>query len=666
MPNPSAADFPLLHAIRTPADVKRLDEAVLPALADEMRRFIIDSVTRTGGHLGAGLGVVELTLALFAEFDFNTRDKLIWDVGHQCYPHKLLTGRAGRFDTLRQWGGLSGFPDPQESAYDTVKTGHGGTSISTAMGFALAWRGQAADADRKAVAVIGDGSLQEGNAYEALNHGGTFDTLNLVVVLNDNNMSISPSVGAMSAYLSRVRSSTWLNARLRTLQRAIKYIPRIGDDVEDVLERWYHSIQGILPQHALGIIFEELGFFYYGPIDGHDIGALRRAFRDTHWMRRPVLIHCVTRKGLGYKDDVPEITCYHAAPPSKLVTADLGSEYPEQGGPSFTAAFAEHTMAMAEGDPRVVAITAAMLEGTGLVKFQERFPERCFDVGMAEQHAVSMASGLALAGYRPICAIYSTFLQRAYDQVFQEVALQKARVLFCLDRGGLVGTDGATHNGVFDIAYLRCLPNFALLAPRDTGELQQMMDVAASWDGPVAIRFPRGAGMAPASQRPHLPFAIGQAERLADGTDGCLMAYGPIVYSALEVRRRILETHGWTLAVINARSVKPLDEALIRAEFQQQPVVFTLEDHTVAGGFGAAVAEFALTQPHGAVDASKLCLLGIPDMFIDHGDRTQQLAAAGLDLDTLTNRVAARVAAVHRSPHPQSSATVVELQKRAS
>jgi 1-deoxy-D-xylulose-5-phosphate synthase len=333
--------FPILASLSSPDDVKLMEDERLRALAEEIRAFIIESVTRTGGHLGAGLGVVELTLALFAEFEFNEHDKLVWDVGHQCYPHKLLTGRIGQFETLRQWAGMSGFPDPKESPFDTVKTGHGGTSISTAMGFALAWSQDPANSERKAVAVIGDGSLQEGNAYEALNHGGTFKELNLVIVLNDNNMSISPSVGAMSGYLSRVRSSTWLNDRLHEIEAVIKRIPRIGDGVDDVLHRWYHSLQGILPQHTLGIIFEELGFFYYGPIDGHDIDALRQAFRATHWMRRPVLIHAVTRKGRGYKDDVPEITCYHAAPPSKVVTSVSVKEYPEQGGASFTAAFAD-------------------------------------------------------------------------------------------------------------------------------------------------------------------------------------------------------------------------------------------------------------------------------------------------------------------------------------
>jgi len=635
--------YPLLAALQAPDEIGAMTSETLRTLAAEIRAFIIESVAHTGGHLGAGLGVVELTLALFAEFRFNTHDKLIWDVGHQCYPHKLITGRASQFGTMRQWGGLSGFPDPEESPFDTVKTGHGGTSISTAMGFALAWHGHEADAERKAVAVIGDGSLQEGNAFEALNHGGSFKDLNLVVVLNDNNMSISPSVGAMSDYLSRARSSTWLNERLRTIQRSIKRIPRIGDDIEDVLQRWYHSLQGIIPQHALGIVFEELGFFYYGPIDGHDVDALRHAFRSTHWMRRPVLIHAVTKKGLGYKDDIPDTTCYHAAPPSKVVSAAARTEFPEQGGPSFTSVFAGHVTTILERDPRAVVVTAAMLEGTGLTAVQEQFPERCIDVGMAEQHAVGLAAGMALAGHRPICAIYSTFLQRAFDQLFQEVALQRAPVVFCLDRGGVVGNDGATHNGLFDIAYLRCLPNFTLMAPRDTGELVQMMDLAMACEGPVAIRFPRGASARPQAQIAQQPFAVGEAETVAEGSDGCLLAYGPMTYMALEVRRRIEETLGRTLAVVNARFAKPLDERLIAAELARQPVVFTLEDHVIAGGFGAAVAEFAIVQQH---DAGKLEILGFPDAFVDHGERAQQFASAGLDVEAITERVRARLESI--------------------
>jgi 1-deoxy-D-xylulose-5-phosphate synthase len=637
----------LLDALGAPQDVKDMDNEGLRALAAEIRAFIIDSVTQTGGHLGAGLGVVELTLALFAEYQFNQRDKLVWDVGHQCYPHKILTGRREQFATLRQWQGLSGFPDPKESPFDTVKTGHGGTSISTAMGYALAWRGCRADAGRKAVAVIGDGSLQEGSAFEALNHGGSYTDLELVVVLNDNSMSISPSVGALSAYLSRVRSSTWLNARLRTIQSAIRRIPRIGDDVEDVLHRWYHSLQGIIPQHALGIIFEELGFFYYGPIDGHDIDALRHAFRATHWMRRPVLIHAVTRKGRGYKDDVPEATCYHHAASGKLRASASIAEYPEQGGPSFTTAFAEHASALVDRDPRVIVVTAAMLDGTGLSALHQRLPERCLDVGMAEQHAVGLAAGLALAGHKPICAIYSTFLQRAYDQLFQEVALQRAPVLFCLDRGGLVGADGATHNGVFDIAYLRCLPNFVLMSPRDTGELAQMMDLALAVDAPAAIRFPRGSGVRPEAQIVHAPFAVGEAERVADGADGCVLAYGPLVYAALEVRRRVHEAAGRTLAVVNARFAKPLDERMIGEELSRQPVVFTLEDHVRAGGFGAAVLEFARNR--GDLNANRIELLALPDRFIDHGQRGEQLADADLDVERLTARIMARLAALRPS-----------------
>ncbi len=636
----SSQDYPLLEALRSPSQVRGMDTELLYRLADETRSFIIDSVTRTGGHLGAGLGVVELTLALFAEYRFNDYDKLVWDVGHQCYPHKILTGRMEQFPSLRQWQGMSGFPDPAESPYDTVKTGHGGTSISTATGLALAWRGQPEEADRKAVAVIGDGSLQEGNAYEALNHGGTYRDMNLVVVLNDNNMGISPSVGAMSKYLSRVRSSTWLNDRLHALQRAIVQIPGVGEAVEDVLQRWYHSFQGVIPQHAMGIIFEELGFFYYGPIDGHDIEALRDAFRATRWMNRPVLIHAVTQKGRGYKDDVPEDTCYHAAP-GTVKPAAPAVEYAGQGGPSFTSAFADKAIELAERDERIVVLTAAMLEGTGLKKFDKLFPERCLDVGMAEQHAVSLAAGLVLGGKRPICAIYSTFLQRAYDQLFQEVALQNLPVVFCLDRGGLVGADGATHNGVFDIAYLRCLPNFTLMAPRDTIELGRCMELAVGHDGPTAIRFPRGSGMHPDRCLPSRPFAIGEGERVADGEDGAIVAYGPMVYAALEVREQVRRDSGHVLAVVDARFAKPLDEQTILAEVERQPVVFTLEDHVLAGGFGSAVSE--LVQSKLRQRASRICQLAIPDVYIDHGVRAEQLASVGLGVEQLSRRVLDRL-----------------------
>lgn len=603
----STQQFPLVAKVQRPADVRALADDQLQPLADDVRAFLIESIMKVGGHLGAGLGVVELTVALFAELDFERGDKLVWDVGHQCYPHKILTGRAARFDSMRRYRGLSGFPDPKESPYDTVKTGHGGTSISTAAGYALAWRHAGEAGRRTAVAVIGDGSMQEGNAYEALNHAGTYQNLDLVVVLNDNDMAISPSVGALKASLQQRRSGTTGN-----------------------------------PSRGL---FEELGFEYIGPIDGHDIAATRAAFREAQARHRPVLLHVLTRKGKGYRDDVPERTCYHAHP-SPPDPAPM--EYPEQGGPSFTAAFADAAIAMAERDDRVILITAAMLEGTGLVKFQERFPDRCIDVGMAEQHAVALAAGLALAGRRPICAIYSTFLQRAYDQVFQEVALQNAKVLFVMDRAGVVGADGPTHNGMFDIGYLRCLPNFALMAPRDTGELAQMMEVADQWDGPSAIRIPRGAGRRPESQVTHKSFGIGEAERISDGDDGAILAYGPAVYTALEVRRRVQQQSGRTLAVINARFAKPLDERAIHEALGRQPIVFTIEDNTLACGFGSAVAELALTKLRDQVDASRLYPVGLPDRFVEHAERGQQLADVGLDVEGVTRLVLAKLAG-HRS-----------------
>lgn len=592
-----------LAELTSPADLDQLSDAELVGLADEMRALLIETVTRTGGHLGAALGVVELTLALYAEFAFNLYDRLIWDVGHQTYPHKILTGRAGRLHSLRQQGGLSGYPDPSESTYDTVKTGHGGTSISTAMGFALAWRTQNADRARRAVAVIGDASLQEGNAYEALNHAGTILNLPLVVVLNDNGKGIGPSVGALHRALERIKDNPG-GTRVRTL-------------------------------------FRQLGFRYHGPVDGHDITALRRTLRVAHRHSGPVLVHIITHKGRGYRDDTPEPTGYHAV--SAKAPAAPVLEYPQQTGPTFSSAFASQAARMVESDPRVIVISAAMLEGNALTALHARHPQRCFDVGMAEQHAVALAAGLALAGQRPICAIYSTFLQRAYDQLFQEVALQRARVLFCVDRAGLVGSDGATHQGLYDIGYLRCLPNFVLMSPRDGGELARMMELARVWDGPVAIRYPRGAGAHPDQCLPYSALRIGRAERLADGNDGAILAYGPFAYVALELRRRIAARTGRTIAVINARFAKPLDARLIETEWRRQPVLFTLEDHASACGFGSAVAELGLTRLRGRVDARRLCILAVPDRFIDHGERCEQLAAAGLDLTALEVRVLARL-----------------------
>lgn len=594
----------ILAGISSSADLDRLSDAQLTDLCAEMRSFLIDSVSKTGGHLGAALGVVELTVALHAEFAFNLYDRIVWDVGHQTYPHKLLTGRAARFATLRQSGGLSGYPDPQESSYDTVKSGHGGTSISTALAFALAWKAQRADPSRRAVAVIGDGSLQEGSAYEALNHAGSLPDVPLIIVLNANGMAIGPSVGAVHRALERVKSAA-SKTGVRTLVR-------------------------------------QLGFRYLGPVDGHDLAALRRTLRVAHQRPGPVLVHVVTRKGRGYREGAAEPTCHHAVA-TPAAPGNTFSEYPHQTGPTFSSAFAAQAQRMLETDPRAIVISAAMLDGTGLAAVHARYPERCIDVGMAEQHAVALSAGMALAGQRPICAIYSTFLQRAYDQLFQEVALQRARVLFCIDRAGLVGSDGATHHGIFDIGYLRCLPHFLLMAPRDSGELARMMMLARAWDGPVAIRYPRGASVSPEHSPAPTALHIGRAERLADGTDGCVLAYGPVVYTALELRRRVLAQSGRSLAVINARFAKPLDARMIEREWTRQPVLFTLEDHVTACGFGSAVAELGMTRLRDRVDLRRLCPLGLPDHFIDHAERSEQLAAAGLDLAGLEARMMVRL-----------------------
>ncbi len=560
-----------------------------------VRSFLIDKVGEVGGHLGAALGVVEIAVALHSVFDFSGRDRLIWDVGHQCYPHKILTGREGGFDTLRRRCGLSGFPDPAESAFDVVKTGHGGTSISTALGFALA-NARSGKKARFAVSVIGDGALQEGNALEALNHAGTFTDLGLIVVLNDNGMAISPSVGALHDAFTADR----------------------GDEVE----------------HPAAGLARLLGFDYIGPVDGHDIRALRVALRKARFRRVPIIVHAITEKGRGAANAAADRCRVHAVQGERREEAGA-VEYPLQDGPTFTSVVGETACKLAQGDDRVVAITAAMSDGTGLNEFAQRFPDRFYDVGMAEQHAVGLAAALALAGQRPLCCIYSTFLQRAYDQLFQEVALQNAPVVFCVDRAGPVGSDGATHNGVFDIAYARCLPNLRILAPRDAAELTRMMERALrTADGPVLIRYPRGKSRRREAQvRADRGLGLDRAEVLADGDDGCVLACGPMAYTALEARRVVQKRSGKRVAVVDARSIKPLDATVIAEQVRNQPVVFTLEDHVRAGGFGSAVAELA------AEDAGKVVSLALPDVFLDHAPRADQLAAAGLDLASVCARI---------------------------
>jgi 1-deoxy-D-xylulose-5-phosphate synthase len=545
--------------------------------------------------------------------------------------------------TIRQKGGLSGFPDPAESSYDRVKTGHGGTSLTTAIGMALGIKNAGLSDGRKVIALVGDSGFQEGVAFEALNHGGSFDDLPLLIVLNDNEHGIGPAVGAMRKYFSMVRSGPIYRTAKRNFQRFFKTVertsPTMGQLAFDVAERLKSGVTSLLPTVFPGALFEALGYQYYGPVDGHDIPTLLESLEACRSFARPVVLHCITTKGKGYSYQEDRLG-YHSGNPSKRITAHLPNEFSCQGGPAYTNVFVDEAIAMAREDPRVVAITAAMLEGTGLVKFQQEFPERCFDVGMAEQHAVGMAQGLALAGQKPICAVYSTFMQRAVDQLFQEIALINTPVMLCLDRAGVVGPDGATHNGVFDIAYCRMFPNMVVMAPRDATELRKMMRLGKDHTGPTAIRYPRTNTPLPEDELPGQDFDIGEAELLLDGTDGCLLAYGAMVYPALDVARHIFERHGRRLAVVNARFAKPLDAKMLEREFNRQPVLFSLEDHMRSGGFGAAVLEHANAHGH---DSTKLSILAIEDEWIDHGQRVEALAMAGLDLPSLVEKVERRL-----------------------
>lgn len=624
---------PLLEQADTPQGLKQLEVRDLPKLAQEMREFIIESVSgRTGGHLGSGLGTVELTIALHYHYNLLNHDSLVFDVGHQCYPHKLLTGRRAQFGGLRQYHGISGFPDPKESPYDLVKTGHGGTSLSTALGIAVANK-QLGHADRTSVAVIGDGALQEGQALEALNHGGDQRDLKYLVILNDNEHGIGPATGALASYFSKFRTSHAYTSAKRDIKRVLKSLEEstgsVGKALHDVLDHVKAGMHGLMPATHPGVLFEELGYFYYGPIDGHDIEVLLEAFENVKRIPKPVLLHVLTKKGKGFKDDIPDHYAYHAAKTSSKLTAHLPKEFACSGGLAYTDVFVEKTLEMMARDPKVVAITAAMLQGTGLEIVQKKYPDRVIDVGMAEQHAVGFAQGLKLGGMKPLCAIYSTFLQRSVDQLFQELALIKLPVLLALDRAGLVGPDGATHNGVFDIAYLSMLPNFVLMAPRDATELRKMMDFGLELGLPSAVRFPRTSSPKPELERPFTQaLEVGKAEILRSGDDGVVLAYGAMVYHALEAADLVAERWGKQLTVVNARFAKPLDEALLAPLIEKMPVVFTVEEHVRRGGFGSHVLEFA---NHARLDANKIEILAIEDRFVDHGARCEVLSEVGLD-----------------------------------
>ena len=625
MSNPS--NTPLLDRVDTPQALRKLPESDLRQVADELRRETIDAVSVTGGHLGAGLGVVELTVALHYVFD-TPRDRLIWDVGHQAYPHKILTGRRDRIRTLRQHGGLSGFTKRSESEYDPFGTAHSSTSISAALGMAVA-----RDLDgghNNVIAVIGDGAMSAGMAYEAMNNAGARHS-RLIVILNDNDMSIAPPTGAMSAYLARLVSSHTYRSIRETAKQLAKRLPKFFYDKAKRTEEYSRGFW------TGGTLFEELGFFYVGPIDGHNLDHLLPVLKNVRDLPNgPVLVHVVTKKGKGYPPAEASEDKYHGVNTFDVVTGTQSK--PKANAPSYTRIFAESLIAEARQDEKIVAITAAMPTGTGLDLFGKSFPERCFDVGIAEQHAVTFAAGLASEGYKPFCAIYSTFLQRGYDQLVHDVAIQNLPVRFALDRAGLVGADGATHAGAFDIAFLACLPNMVVMAAADEAELVHMVATAAAHDsGPIAFRYPRGEGVGVDLPARGVPLEIGRGRVLREGSSVALVSLGTRLGEALKAAED-LAAYGLSATVADARFAKPLDEDLLRRLAASHEVLITIEEGS-SGGFGAAVLAFL--SGDGALDTGrvKVRTMVLPDVFQDHDKPERMYETAGLDARGIVHKV---------------------------
>ncbi len=661
---------PLLDRVRVPADLRNLSAEQLRELADELRAETIDAVSTTGGHLGSALGVVELTVAIHAVFDTPT-DRLIWDVGHQAYPHKILTGRRDRIRSLRQGGGLSGFTRRSESEYDPFGAAHSSTSISAGLGMAVARdlktarfnaaseqeraaQNLSAD-DRNVVCVIGDGSMSAGMAYEAMNNAGALHS-RLIVILNDNDMSIAPPVGAMSAYLSRLMSS---HSFLSIRELAVRMAKRFPRGIERTALRAEEYARGILTG---GTLFEELGFYYLGPIDGHNLDHLLPVLRNVRDADEagPILIHAITRKGNGYAPAEASADKYHGVSKFNVITGEQAKAPP--GPPSYTKVFADALIAEAEADPNIIAITAAMPSGTGLDRFAKRFPDRTFDVGIAEQHAVTFAAGLATEGMRPFCAIYSTFLQRAYDQVVHDVAIQRLPVRFAMDRAGLVGADGATHAGSFDLAYLGCLPGFVIMAPSDEAELVHMVATAAAIDDrPSAIRYPRGesTGLVPLPARGEV-LPIGRGRVLREGSTIAILSLGTRLADAMRAADE-LAARGLSTTVADARFAKPLDTDLIERLAREHAVLITVEEGA-AGGFGAAVMQHlawrGLLDAQGERAPVRIRPMTLPDRFIDHDSQTKQLAEAGLSARDIVQTAVDAIATVGL-PHTLAKAATL-------
>ncbi|GAK59688.1 1-deoxy-D-xylulose-5-phosphate synthase 2 [Candidatus Vecturithrix granuli] len=620
----------ILEQINSPQDLQQLSEDQLPHLAEEIREFLLSTLSKTGGHLASNLGVVELTIALHYSFD-APKDKIIWDVGHQAYTHKILTGRREQFHTIRQKGGLSGYCKRDESPYDVFGAGHSSTSVSAALGIAEArdLRGE----QYNVIAVIGDGSLTAGLALEALNNAGA-KRRKFIVVLNDNEMSISRNVGALSVCLNRIITGSFYNRLKGEIEHFVKTIPGIGEAVFKLGKRFDEYFKGFITP---GMLFGELGFKYVGPIHGHNIHQLVETFRNVRDnIDRPTLIHVVTRKGKGYQQAEQDATMYHGASPFCIDTGQFVKQ--ENAIPSYTEVFGETLVKLAQENDQIVAITAAMCSGTGLEQFAAQFPQRFYDVGIAEQHAVTFAAGMATQGFRPVAAIYSSFLQRAYDQVFHDVCLQNLPVTFALDRAGVVGSDGPTHHGVFDFSYLRHLPKMVIMAPKDENELQHMLKTALEYPGPTALRYPRGAGLGVLMDAAPHTLSIGKAELLRNGDDLAILAIGTMVQPAMEAAKNLQEDEHISATVVNARFVKPLDAELILDIARKTGKIITVEENVIQGGFGSAVME--LLQAAG-VDAVSVRCLGFPDQFIEHGTQNQLRRAYGLDAEGIEK--AARV-----------------------
>jgi 1-deoxy-D-xylulose-5-phosphate synthase len=616
----------LLSTINSPSDLKKLSQKELVQLAAEMREALCQlSATRTA-HFASNLGVVELTLALHTTFDFS-RDRLIWDTGHQVYPHKMVTGRYDEFHTMRTKGGLMGYPNPAESDYDLFMTGHAGCSVGTALGLKCGDDLLRRDENRQVVAVVGDGAFPCGTIFEAMNNAGGLKK-HLVVVLNDNKMSICPRVGGLGESLDKLRMATFYTGLKMEVQKMLTRMPVVGDPVERLLTQVKAAIKAGL---VGGMIFEDLGFRYVGPVDGHNIAQLQKYLAMVRQAKEPVLLHVVTEKGHGFQPAAEDPTTFHSPAPFRQKDGEIVPVKPSTGTPSYTELIRNAVLEQMRANPKVVIITAAMCQGNMLEPIRDEFPDRFFDVGICESHAVAFAAGLAKVGMRPIVDIYSTFMQRAYDQIFQEVSLQKLPVTLLLDRAGLVGADGPTHHGVFDLTYLRPMPNLVVMAPGDAADVAPMVDWALHHDAPVAIRYPKTAGVTverPTPKNGEFDLRLGKAQVLRQGNDGALIACGTMLDACMQAASLLAED-GFQLEVINARFVKPLDTATILRTVANQPLVVTVEEGMLMGGFGSAVLE---TAADAGLNTGHIHRLGIPDHYIEHGTRTELLADVGLDV----------------------------------